>query len=387
MEQTVRRYSISPGAIASSSLPKRGKALWSFENDNNSPDWSTSSPFAMSATEWLEIQLYVEKGLSLPDTAYKLAHRLNMPSSTNLSAYADLITIYHEINIHVTEWKNNIFPESVSMANDVYKYSLKVREYYEQILYLADFLSRVPRDKAAKHLLVKHLRELSQTVRVYQARGRSVAENIKKFADQTLMDNINLNGADGKSGLMGAYRNRYRDAAERVDLIKKNLANDYQLINELNREYNYYVVEKAKIPYYRWIWPFGTIAAAILENKYNSKIKDALNRINQAEIQINNLSRDSSSLTQMIYVLDHVLTETSSISAPLSRGLNIIQTIEGSWKAIADDLDALADLIANNLVEALPYIRNLRIEAAVREWEAVGESADRYRQYAYIQIN
>lgn len=386
MEATIRRFCISPGAIASSFLLKRGMASRPFEV-SDTPAPTESSPFAMSATEWLEIQLYVEKGLALPDTTYKLAHRLNMPPSTNFRAYNDLLALNHEINTHVSEWKNNVFPESVSMAKDVYDYSLKARAYYEPILCWANILSENPKKEDIKKQLVEHLKMLSQTIRVYQARSGNVAAKIKAFADQTFMDQISLSGADGKGGLMKVYNNRYKDAAGIVNRIKRDIEHDHQLINNLNSEYNYYMAEIAKTAYYIWIWPSGTIAAAIIRDKYGKKANEALNRINQAEMQIRSLSGDLSHQTQTIYILDHILTEISGISTPLSRALNIIQSIEGSWKAIADDFEALTELIVCNIAKALPCIMHLGVEVAIKEWEAVGKSANGYRQHAYIQIN
>lgn len=387
MDTIVRRFSIGPGAIATPSLQREGVALRGIQVREIGSERTDSSLFAMSTAEWLEIQLYVEKGIALPDTAEKLMKKLRLPSSTDLRPYADMFAIYHDINAHVLGWKNNIFPESVNLAKDVHSYSLSVGSLYEPIIHWADILVDNPSDNKAKIQLLHVMTTLSRTVRAYQLRCGRVAGQIQAFANQTLQDRIHLSGSDGRSGLHHIYKNRFNDAASIVDNIKRVLDEDYQLIRKLTKEYNYFTAEAAKTASYVWIWPFGTIAAGIKAGEYGKKASDAWNRIKKKEQEVENFSSDLYQKTQTLSILDALLYETTNITAPLSRGLSIIQSMEGSWKAIADDFDALATIVERNIIEALPCIKELGVENAIKSWEAVGRSADGYRKNAFIQLN
>lgn len=365
--ETTQTVNIGPGAIAQPSV-------------GNGPG------FALSATEWLAIQTYVVDALALPTTMDAFKASLGSGAPSDLSDFTQLVTAYSGINGHCTTWQNDTFPKSVSLASDIYNYSLQAPTYYAPILPLAKQLTINPSDQNAKDELTAILGVLSQSATTYHDNAADVATKIQTFANQTQSDKVVLSGTDGKGGLQKYYNDKYGATSADVTSLTNELTSEKAILDAANAEYNHDVVVAATTPTYVWVWPFGTIAAAVVAGVYGDKAVKALERSRAAQQEINNLSDKLAADAQLMIAINTTEGGITNILDPLNAALPIIQKIQGVWGAIADDLNTIINTIQTNIQEALPIIMSLGVETAINEWTAVGAEANAYRLNAYITV-
>ena len=342
--------------------------------------------FALSATEWLAIQIYVNDALALPTTADAFKNSLGPGAPSDLSDFTQLVTAYATINGHVTTWQNDTFPASVSLASDIYNYALQAPTYYNPILPLAQKLTANPDDQQALQELTAILGVLSKSATTYHDNAAAVSTKIQTFATQTQADKVTLSGTDGTGGLQKYYNDKYGTTSADVIEINKELAAQKLILDSANAEYNHDVIVASTTPTYAWVFPFGTIAAAVVAGVYGDKAVKALEKVRAAQQQINTLSAQLAADALLMIAINKVESGLTNIIGPLNAALPIIQKIQGVWGAIADDLNTIIGTIKTNIQDALPIIMNLGVETAINEWTAVGAEANAYRVNAYITV-
>ena len=69
-----------------------------------------SNPFAVSHTDWVTIQVYVENTLHLPATDDAMAKTLQTDVDRAKEDFGDLSAIYAVMADHGTTWKNHTYP-------------------------------------------------------------------------------------------------------------------------------------------------------------------------------------------------------------------------------------------------------------------------------------
>jgi hypothetical protein len=362
-----KTYSIGPGKIAT-------------------PNFTGGPAFALSTTEWIAIQTYVVDSLALPtdEAAFKKSLGPGAPSS--LVDFIPLIAAYKAINAHCTTWKNDTYPSSVELASNIHSYALAASTYYNPILPLARILTANPNDADAKAKLEAILSKLSKDATDNQTKASAVAVKIKAFADQTSADKVELSGKDGKGGLVKKYNDEFGSTSAEVAELTKQLKAQQEILKSKNAEYDHDVVVAATTPTYAWVWPIGTIAAAIVAGVYGKKATDALEAARAAQQKINSLSDKLAADANLMVAINSAELGMTTILNSLNAALPVIQKIEGVWGAIAGDLSNIVNLIKTDIGEALPIIMDLGVEEAITAWTSVGLEADSYRVNAYVTV-
>jgi hypothetical protein len=358
--------SISPGSIAEPGTPG-GPA------------------FVLSKTEWLAIQAYVLNALALPTTEPQFRNFLGAGAPANLSDFTRLIEAYATINGHVTTWRDDTFPSSVSLASDIYEYGAnKAPIYYSAINKQADILIIDPQNIVAKEKLKAILDNLRITAEGYAKKASAVETKIKKFADDSQADYITLVGVDGNGGLRKYYNDKYGETSAESQALSKEIEAQRVILDQANAEYDHDVVVAATTPTYVWVFPLGTIAAAVVAGVYGDKAVKALERARAAQAKINSLAAEIAANTNMLNAIHATTANLEGISLKLAAALPAVQKIQGQWGAIANDLAAIIKIIDDDIAAAPPIIMSLGVDNAIRSWKNVADLADAYRKNAYV---
>ncbi|WP_163398725.1 alpha-xenorhabdolysin family binary toxin subunit A [Flavobacterium fluviatile] len=342
--------------------------------------------FILSATEWLAIQTYVENALALPTTTEAFKTYLGEGAPADMAPFASLITAYGNINKHVTTWQKDTFPASVSLASDIVNYAKQAPTYYNPILPLAEKLKKDPNDKDSKDALKGILEVLSKSASGHHTKAKTVAQKIQNFADDTQADKVVLTGVDGNGGLKKSYNEKYGATSKEVKEIKEDLELQQKILDKANKDYDHYVVVASTTPTYVWVWPFGTVAAAVVAGVYGDKAVKALEKVRATEQKIKNLNTKLATDALLIISVGNASSGISTTSDQIAAALPVIQKIQGVWGSIADDLNNIIETIDTNIAEALPIIMNLGVQTAINEWTEVGKLAEAYRLNAYITV-
>jgi hypothetical protein len=348
------------------------------------------NPFLLSSAEWLAIQVYVNDAVSLPTNTDELQKSLGPDAPPiNTADFASLVACYSAINSHCTDWQKTTFPASISLAGDVVAYAQKAPIYYGAINTEAQKLVSNPNDTQAQAALKAIIDNLAAQATTFQGNAQHVSDMITTFATQTAADKNSLLGPDGtgtQSGIVKDYTDKYGSTSEAVKSLTDQLNGLNELLVTDTKEYNHDVIVASTTPTYAWIWPIGTIAAAIVAGIYGDKAMKALNRIHKDQDQIATLSAQLKADANLMCDLTLANKGITQISSEISNALPIIQKIQGIWGAIATDLTNLGNIIQNDIAQALPIIMNLGVDEAITAWQKLGTEADSYRVNAYITM-
>lgn len=359
-------YSIAPGSLAD-------------------PGTAGGPGFALSRPEWIAIQTYVTNALALPTTRDAFSKSLGSGAPADLKDFDQLIAAYQSMNGHVTTWQKTVFPATVSLASDVYDYGAnKAPVFFPPILTEAAILRDNPNDAGAKDALKAILDNLKRDADTRAQKASTVAQQVQQFADDSAADRVTLVGADGAGGLVKYYDNAYGAASAEVATLTKDITAQRLVLDGANAEYNHDVVVAATTPTYAWVWPVGTIAAAIVAGVYGKKAVDALDRAHAAQDKINNLAGRLAADANLMSAIHSAELGMNSITRDLSAALPVIQKVQGVWHGLSADLGSISHLIDADIREVPPIIMGLGVDEATKAWHNVSLAANTYRLNAYV---
>ncbi len=358
-------YSIGPGE-----LEKPGTT--------GGPDVILADP------QWVAIQEYVVDGSSLPTTEEQFRNSLGSGAPKDLSDFTKLVAAYAEINKHCATW-TPIFNTVVTLASHIYEYGNNmVPVYYPPILKQAEILEKEPGNTHAKETLTGILKVLEKEATGYQNEATAAFTSLHGFASSMESDQIALVGADGKSGLLKYYEERYSATSAAVQKLIGEIRKGKEELSTAEAEYKHDVIVAATTPTYAWIWPCGTVAAGIVAGIYGSRATAELRKEEALNTQIGQMEATERADASLMTTIDVGTKGIQGIDAALETALPIVQEVEGAWGAIATDIGKIVLVIEDDIEKVPPIIMGLGVEAAVRSWTEVAAAANKYRQTAYI---
>lgn len=372
-----------------SSTPNTGTTTTSTPPPNIGPgDLQTgaTSPFLLSSADWYSIQTYVFDALQLPTTLEGLRTYVKAEASFDMTPFQPLVDAYTLMNAHCKSWQDTTFPASVSLADDIVHYNTKVPIYYGAINTIAQKLVTNPNDQQAQAQLVAVLNNLSQQATTYQQNAQHVSELITQFSVDSANDQNTLGGTDGTGGLVKKYNDEYGAQSDQVKELQKQLAAQRLSLKAANDAYDHDMVVAATTPTYGWIWPIGTIAAAIVAGIYGKKATDDLANARAAQDQINTLGGEIARDANLMNAITFAEQGMGAILQALTRALPVIKKIQGAWGAISSDLSNVSTIITNDIQKAMPILMSLGVDEAISQWQTLSDEANGYRVNAYVTI-
>jgi hypothetical protein len=345
------------------------------------------SPFILSSADWYTIQSYVFDALQLPTTLEGLRTYVKAESGFDMTPFQPIIDAYVLMNAHCTTWQKTTFPASITLADDIVHYNTKVPIYYGAINTVAQKLVANPNDTQAQAQLVAVLDSLSQQATTYQQNAQHVADQIQQFAVDSANDQNTLGGKDGTGGLVKKYNDEYGAQSDQVKDLQKKLATQQLNLKAANAAYDHDMVVAATSPTYAWIWPFGTIAAAIVAGIYGKKATDDLANARAAQQQIDTIGGEIARDVNLMNAITFAEQGMGAILQALTRALPIIQKIQGVWAAISSDLSNVSTIIKNDIKQAPPIIMSLGVDEAISQWQQLSDEANGYRVYANVKVD
>jgi len=342
--------------------------------------------FILSKEEWLKIQVYVNNAQILPITDNEFRNSLGARSSFDLTDFEALINAYTLIYQHTGVWRDETFPRSVDLASQVYQYGTqKVPVYYPAISKLADELTALPGDKDLQQKMKATLESLRSTAQGYADEAEAVSLAVKTFADETQADKMTLVGRANEEGLRKYYNDTYGKMSKEVERLNKEIEAVQKVLEAINDEYDHDVIVAGTSATYVWVFPVGTIAAAVVAGVYGDKAVKALARARAAEKKIKKLNEKLAQNARLMIYLNNASLGIVSINNSLSDALPAIQKIQGVWAAMSSDLGQIVEIIDRDISEAIDVIKSLGVDEAMRAWQMVAAAANAYRLNAYVQ--
>jgi hypothetical protein len=353
------------------------------------PGTAGGPAFALTSTNWIAIQTYVIDGLALPTTDDAFKTYLGKGAPSDLSEFKPLLDCFVGINSQCSTWQKTTYPASVSLASDIYDYGTnKAPTFYPPINKLADILTADPTNADALAKMKALLDNLTADAQSRADKAAAVKAQIQTFADQTSASKSILSGTpDNPGGLVKKYNDEFGAKSQDVIDCNKEITAQKLILDAANEEYNHDVIVAATTPTYAWVWPVGTIAAAVVAGIYGKKATDALDRANAAKQKIQQMNDQLAADALMMIAINSAEAGMGSILNSLNAALPIIQLLEGVWGGIADDLKNLVAIIDTDIRKALPILASLGVDEALLAWHNVALAANAYRTNAYVQVS
>lgn len=339
-----------------------------------------NSPFMLSKPEFVAVQTYVEAGKRLPASRDEMTSRLGI-SAEDVAEFDDLIAVYNQIDGHCTYFSTATFPMSVQLASAITEYNTKVPTYYgalNQVITLWQDGKITPdQGKAKLDALLSNLRDTAQT---YATTAKTVKDKMIQFVEETKGDQANLTPVQQR------YHDKYEAEGGLIDTYTSQIKTDLDNIKNWNDQYQHDVTVAATSATYAWVWPVGTIAAAIVAGIYGKRATDALDHVHEYQDKLAQAQGDLRKallLTHDLYLANDSL---AGIVAKLNAALPVLEKMEGIWGAIADDMANVLTAIDQDIDKAPVIIKDLGVTEAIDDWAKVAAIADAYRVNAYITV-
>ena len=363
---------LKPGAIADPGT---------VEGDKKGPD------YILAKSEWAAIQTYVNNALLLPTTDDEFRTSINAPADYSVTDFTQLISCYQGINTHVTNWQDNVFPASVSLASRVYQYGTqKVPVYYPAISKVADQVGLDPDNKTLKAKLIAMIQSVQDTAQGFADEAKTVSDQVAQFANDTKADKALLVGPNGDEGLTKYYDDKYGKTSKEVQDLTQQIKDMSKIAQDAMDEYNKDVTIAATTPTYAWIFPVGTIAGAVVAGIYGKRAVDALDTAQAAQAKVDELTEQLQRDANLMIYIHNASIGMDQITLKLAAALPALQKLQGAWQAMSDDLGRIVDIIDKDIKKAPPIIASLGVDEAARAWASVASAADNYRKNAYISV-
>lgn len=339
-----------------------------------------TNAFVLSRGEWINVQRYVAEAMQLPTTKDALRTYLKGDASLPIDSFTDLLDGYVQMHSHCTTWQNETFPATVNLAADIVAYANKANVYFKPLRDAVARLVENPDSARDKQMVSAICDQMIKEADSFASKADVVKNAVTAFANQSSADYDRLNN------LQADYNKRYGEGSTELKDLQAKVEELKKLISDLNDEYNHDVVVAATSPTYAWVFPVGTIAAAIVAGIYGDKAVKALKQIEEMKSQLSGVEEKVAARFKLLNGMKSAIDGMGSISSSLKAALPVIGKIQGLWTAIATDLGTLKGIINGDIRNNLPILMDLGIDLAIVTWTQIGQKADGYRVNAFIKF-
>jgi uncharacterized protein Yka (UPF0111/DUF47 family) len=322
-----------------------------------------SSPFLIDAKSWYAINVYVLNGIRLPS---------DMP-------YADINGAYALVRAHTTTWRDVSFPKTISVADDIVDYASKAPRLYQALLDASNALDGLktgtPAFDEQKRRMLTILDRLIGEATKHAVNTKAVKDMVLEFRSQTASDHVTV------QSINTYYLGQFGAQSDKSKEMVKEIAALHDAIDDMNREYDKAVITAATSPTYAWIFPFGTIAAAVVAGIFSDQAIKLKKQIEKARDALGTMEAEQKRRMELLALLATSSKSTSGIEKLMGPACDALDKIAGTWSAISADMAHLKTLVAGMTDYSMQFID---VPQAIDNWKALGIKADAYRANAFI---
>jgi hypothetical protein len=133
-----------------------------------------------------------------------------------------------------------------------------------------------------------------------------------------------------------------------------------------------------------WVFPFGTIAAAIVAGIFSDKAIKIKADIERARETLEQRLGEQRTRAEQLALLELADKSTAKIEELMGPAVAALDKMAGTWHALAADLGKVKDLVAGMKTGFSLYF--VDVPQAIDNWKAIAEKADAYRANAFLQV-
>lgn len=338
----------------------------------------------LDSSDNLTLQHYLLEGMVLPSTddAIKTTFYLD---DEQLESFRDLQKAFGDIKDHCTTFYQGAYLGAVNLASSIVDCSFDIEGYLGKIIKLVDLFTQGKLDEqSATDQISAVISLLIDKFNKYTESSQNVCNGINTFYEETIQDNVCMNGADGKSGLVESYKDKYELNEGDIKKLDDDIEEATRELEDATKEYNHDVTVAATTPTYAWFFPFGTIPAAVVAGVYGKRATDAYNKMKKLEKEIETKTQEYKQKMALVASLALAKQQTKDIGDLVKTAITPIEEMKGCWNAISQDLSNLLNTVQEDINKAALIIKDVPTQIAINKWKSVAAMADDYRKRAFI---
>ena len=335
--------------------------------------------FILTNKEMHAVQRYVNSAVNLPTDIVSLNKLLTIPYPKP-DELDRLFGTYKSLHDHCKYWKDNTLPSLVDCAADIENYNDKVSIYFGSLNDVLTLLNSQSPDEQVVEKYKAIINEMLATAQSYENHASQVADQMNDFVTKCETDSQELKTT------MEIYDKLYGDDSDQMKTMLQQSSDMGKCLNNLQKQYEHFLTTAVLSATYVWIFPFGTIAAAVVASIYGYDASDDQKQIRKTMESIRDLRDNIKVYAEVMYDLHQIEQNLGDIKVQLTQALQTIQKFQGAWHAIFKDLKNILSVIDEGIDKAPYNIKELGITNAIRSWDKVAHLAQIYRVSAYITI-
>lgn len=344
--------------------------------------------FLLKSDDQIALQEYVDTGVRLPVSQSELKMLLKY-SDDQSKTFDNLINVYSEIYNHCSDFRTNVYPESVKSASDLYAYARIAPGYYQDMV---DIFREYVDKKTTKEDAKKEISDLVNSLRRnikgdpekgivgYITRIDATHTKIQKFDTDTFTDKGRLNTATT------FYSDTFKLNDTTIEEQQRAIDNLKLEIEAVKAEYTQSVIIASTTPIYAWIPFFGYIIGPTVAGIYGDKAVKLNKKIDELVEQLRTKTADVQLRTELKGTLSLVNENLAETSKKCSAALEALARIKTVWTDLLAALERIPLGLDN--IDEKETLRGLEreVNTASEEWRRIGSMANNYVATAYIKL-
>lgn len=347
-------------------------------------DLDGKQKFVLDSVDRLNLQRYLLQGMTLPTDNDALKRAFYLQDGM-LNNFKDLLKAFQDIENHCKTFYDGAYTASVQLSSHIVDFDLDAKHYLKGIVSIADDYEhgRITADKAEESVTAL-INILTKNFDSFINDCNNVCDGINTFLKQTYSDNVVLNGQDGNSGLKKTYTDKYNLNQSRIKELQDKICALQKDLDRATKAYNYDVTVASTTPTYVWIFPFGTIPAAVVAGVYGDRARKAYKGIEDIRREIEDATGELNQKMAMVAGFATSSDCVTNIAGLIKSAITPIEKIKGTWFTLKDELQALDKTVKGDITTLPMCVKSMAVDKAVEEWDKVAKDADQYRRTAFI---
>jgi len=360
-------------------------------NDTQSPlSQLLSDPFPLEEPHVVALQRYAYSGAMLPVTHDEYLQSVTIHEVVARQCRQNIdwiVNVYSNIREHSREFKDNLFPNIISLASSLYHYSKDAFALYDEIEALEQLNESASFNSSETERNIKRQAKVIGALVDKQVdamkemiwQSDKIVDDLRHFGHDTGEDE--MKAKDEANGLAQQWNDNdayVTTLRQKIDNIRNFLETQQDAYDEALDGMCEGVGQWCRIPLIGWITKAG-----VLSKSGRRAVKAAMN-IAHGDNNLTEYEQIMMSFTVMSTEVEIIMADLARIVQLIDPAVQTIQLMQGCFSAICDDLMYLKQKVNNNL-GSYSIVSGAETRRAKADWEELGRRADHYRLVAFVR--
>jgi hypothetical protein len=288
---------------------------------------------------WHYLQVFSIYGVRLDNTVDKLKSRLQITNPGAYPFFNQMLESYQKVQTTCDYFLRETFPKVVGLGNKLKNFAEAASEDGDAIF---EFIVQMVK-KGNIDAAITALTNLQKQATDNSNEAANIAVVLSTYSTQLVTADAALKGtADRIEADDRVSMARITELQGGSDMVGS-IANLQLLMKNRQDEYDHDVIVAATTPTYAWVFPFGTIAAAIIAGVYGKKAVDALQQYEEMKQKVAGASAELQTAIAMHSIQGLADQGVTSVLKQTDVAIVQVTVVKNAWASVAGNLEDVKD--------------------------------------------